>query len=73
MYNVPTTLEMYLPETNLFLVSESLYPVLISSKSTPDKVVPSQLNCAAIIPAFPGPFDNWNRPLRDPTPPPSEC
>ena len=64
---------MYLPETKRFFVSESLYPVVMSSKSMPDNVVPSQLNWAAIIPAFPGPLESWNRPLREPTPPPSEC
>ena len=64
---------MYLPETKRFFVSESLYPVVMSSKSMPDNVVPSQLNWAAIIPAVPGPLESWNRPLREPTPPPSEC
>ena len=58
MYKVPMTLEMYLPETKRFFVSESLYPVVMSSKSMPDNVVPSQLNWAAIIPAFPGPETN---------------
>ena len=36
--------EVHLPETNLLLTRESLYPGPTSSNSAPDKVVPSQLN-----------------------------
>ena len=33
-----------LPETNLLLTSDTLYPTPTSSNSTPEMVVPSQLN-----------------------------
>ena len=48
---------MFLPETNLFFARDNRYPGRPpNSKSTPDNVVPSQLNCAAIVPCDPGPF-----------------
>ena len=48
------------PETNLRLTSETLQPAPASSNSTPLRVVPSQLNCAAMVPWHPGPEDSWN-------------
>ena len=49
-----------LPDTNLLFTRETLYPMPTSSNSTPDRVVPSQLNWAAMVPWDPGPSDNWN-------------
>ena len=53
---------------NLFLLRESLYPVPCSSMSTPDKVLPSFMNCTARVEGFEGPLDSSNLALRDPAP-----
>lgn len=36
--------------------------------STPDRVLPSFINCTAIVEGFDGPFDSSNLALRDPAP-----
>lgn len=41
---------LLLPDTNRRLTSDTRYPGPINSNSTPDSVVPSQLNCADIVP-----------------------
>lgn len=57
-----------LPVANLFLLRESLYPLPSSSMSTPDRVLPSLINCTARVEGFEGPFDSSNLALRDPAP-----
>jgi len=61
----------YVPVANLFLLRESLYPVPCSSMSTPDRVLPSLINCTARVEGFEGPFDSSNFALRDPAPGPN--
>ena len=57
-----------IPEANLFLLRESLYPGPWSSMSTPDRVLPSFINCTAIVEGFEGPLDSSNLALSDPAP-----
>ena len=52
-----------LPDTNLLFTNDTLYPAPLSSNSTPERVVPSQLNWAAMVPWDPGPSESWNRAL----------
>ena len=56
------------PDTNLLLTRDTLYPDPSSSNSAPLRVVPSQLNWAAMVPCDPGPSDNWNLALMLPIP-----
>lgn len=60
--------EYVIPVANLFLLRESLYPVPCSSISTPDRVLPSFINCTARVEGFDGPFESSNLALRDPAP-----
>lgn len=63
----------FLPATNLRLTNDILYPVPESSKSIPDSVVPSQLNCVVRIDGVDGPFETSSRALSVSIPPLSEC
>lgn len=69
MNSPPPPTVLYLPETYLFLTNDSLYPAPTSWNSTPDSVVPSQLNWAAMVPWLPGPLDSSKRARSEPTPP----
>ena len=55
---IDPSLNLKIPDTNRLLTKETRYPEPTSSNSTPLRVVPSQLNCAAIVPCDPGPSDN---------------
>lgn len=66
--NQPTQYSTYSPETNLRLTSDNLYPDPTRSNSTPDRVVPSQLNCVSIVPWELGPLFTSKRAQREPTP-----
>lgn len=56
------------PVENLFLTSESRYPVPSSWKSQPDNVLPSLLNCTANWDGLLGPWASWKRANSAPTP-----
>lgn len=60
--------EVLIPVANLFLLRESLYPVPSSSMSTPDRVLPSFINCTARVEGVDGPSDSSNLALRHPEP-----
>lgn len=57
-----------LPVANLFLLRDSRYPGPSSSRSTPDRVLPSLMNCTARVVGLDGPSDSSNLALRDPAP-----
>lgn len=61
-------LAYHIPVANLFLLRESLYPVPCSSMSTPDRVLPSFINCTARVEGLDGPSDSSNLALRVPAP-----
>lgn len=64
---------MSLPATNLRLTNDILYPVPTNSKSIPDSVVPSQLNCVVKIDGVDGPFATSSLALSVSIPALSEC
>ena len=66
-------LKSHLPDTYLFFIKLTRYPGAANSNSTPDRVVPSQLNCVKIVCWLPGPRDSSTRAFSEPTPAPSMC
>ena len=57
-----------IPVINRFLMSDTLYPLPVSSKSNPDSVLPSQRNCTATAEGVEGPEVTSNLARKDPVP-----
>jgi hypothetical protein len=70
---VETNMSSCSPATNRRFTSDILYPLPESSKSMPDSVVPSQLNCVVRIDGVEGPLPISRRARSVSMPPLSEC
>lgn len=58
----------FVPVANLFLLSDSLYPVPCRSMSTPDRVLPSFMNWTAKVEGVEGPLESSNLANTEPAP-----